>query len=87
MRSTAASVALRVGLAHPLLQPGKRLLDGIKIRTVPARTNNLRTRTGFGVYVVLILWQGVEYRGTLLIRNRTHLGPYSRPMPRAIRWS
>ncbi|KAJ1486119.1 hypothetical protein T484DRAFT_2358500 [Baffinella frigidus] len=27
------------------------------------------------------------YRGTSLIRNRLPLGPYSRPMPRALRWS
>jgi len=27
------------------------------------------------------------HRGTSLIRNRTHLGPYSRPMPRALWWS
>ena len=27
------------------------------------------------------------YRGTSLIRNRHPLGPYSRPTPRALRWS
>ena len=27
------------------------------------------------------------YRGTSLIRNRPPLGPYSRPMPRAQKWS
>ena len=27
------------------------------------------------------------YRGTSLIRNRTHLGPYSRPLPGALWWS
>ncbi|KAJ1472267.1 hypothetical protein T484DRAFT_1975762 [Baffinella frigidus] len=27
------------------------------------------------------------YRGTSLIRNRPPLGPYTRPMPRALRWS
>ena len=27
------------------------------------------------------------YRGTLLTRKRTTLGPYSRPMPRALWWS
>jgi hypothetical protein len=27
------------------------------------------------------------YRGTSLIRNNLPLGPYSRPMPRALRWS
>ena len=31
--------------------------------------------------------QYAEYRGTSLIRNRTTLGPYSRPMPRALWWS
>ena len=30
------------------------------------------------------LW---EYRGTSLIRNRTPLGPYCRPMPRALKES
>ena len=28
-----------------------------------------------------------SYRGTLLIRIRTHLGPYSRPMPVVLRRS
>jgi len=27
------------------------------------------------------------YRGTLLIRKRTPLGPYRRPMPRVLGWS
>ena len=27
------------------------------------------------------------YRGTSLIRKRLLLGPYSRPLPRALRWS
>ena len=30
---------------------------------------------------------GRRYRGTSLIRNRAPLGPYSRPMPRALRGS
>ena len=34
--------------------------------------------------VVLLL---LKYRGISLIRNRPPLGPYSRNMPRAIRWS
>jgi len=29
----------------------------------------------------------MPYRGTLLTRNRTPLGPYSRTMPRALWWS
>ena len=29
----------------------------------------------------------LRYRCTSLIRNIPHLGPYSRPMPRALRWS
>ena len=28
-----------------------------------------------------------RYRGTSLIRNRTHLGTYSRTMPMALQWS
>ena len=28
-----------------------------------------------------------EYRGTSILRNSTPLGPYSRPMPRALWWS
>ena len=28
-----------------------------------------------------------KYRGTSLIRKRLPLGPYSRPMPRALWWS
>ena len=28
-----------------------------------------------------------QYRGTSLIRNRLHLGPYSRAMPGALWWS
>jgi len=28
----------------------------------------------------------LHYRGTSLIRNRRHLGPYSRTMPRALGW-
>ena len=28
-----------------------------------------------------------RYRGTSPIRNCSPLGPYSRPMPRALRWS
>ena len=33
--------------------------------------------------------EGVEsvYKGTSLIRNRHPLGPYTRTMPRALRWS
>ena len=27
------------------------------------------------------------YRGTSLIRNRRSIGPYSRPIPRALGWS
>ena len=30
---------------------------------------------------------GREYRGTSLIRKRTPLGPYRRPMPRVLGWS
>jgi len=30
---------------------------------------------------------GESYAGTSLIRNCVRLGPYSRPMPRALRWS
>ena len=29
----------------------------------------------------------MEYRGTSLLRSRTPLGPYSRPMPKVLRWS
>ena len=29
----------------------------------------------------------LRYRGTSLIRNSAPLGPYSRTMPRALRWS
>ena len=29
----------------------------------------------------------ISYRGASLIRNRPPLGPYSRPMPRALCWS
>jgi len=29
----------------------------------------------------------ILYRGTLLIRNRTPIGPYDRPMCRALPWS
>ena len=32
-------------------------------------------------------WPGTLYRDTSLIRNRLLLGPYSRTMPRALRWS
>jgi len=31
-------------------------------------------------------YPGLSYRGTSLIRNSTHLGPYSRTMPRALWW-
>ena len=31
--------------------------------------------------------QPVHYRGTSLIKARSHLGPYSRPGPRALRQS
>ena len=38
-----------------------------------------------------VLGRGVflsaRYRGTSLIRNRLPLGPYSKPMSRALRWS
>ena len=34
-----------------------------------------------------VLAFGYHYRVTSLIRNRLSLGPYSRPMPRALRWS
>jgi len=29
----------------------------------------------------------IPYRGTSLIRKRTPLGPYHRPMPRVLGWS
>jgi hypothetical protein len=48
--------------------------------------------SGFGVTVhgFPVGWQRalhLSYRGTSLIRNQTLLGPYSRPMPRALWWS
>jgi len=40
----------------------------------------------------LVAWragrqQAAAYRGTSLIRNNPPVGPYSRPMPRALWWS
>ena len=40
--------------------------------------------------ILHVLFSNVErvrYRGHLLIRTRTPLGPYSRPTPRALWWS
>ena len=36
---------------------------------------------------VIIYFSGRDYRGTSLIRKRTPLGPYRRPMPRVLGWS
>ena len=33
------------------------------------------------------LFESVGYGGTSLMRNSARLGPYSRTMPRALRWS
>ena len=42
-----------------------------------------------GLALCAVHVQGLEaaYRGTSLIRNTPLLGPYSRPMPIALRWS
>ena len=50
----------------------------------------LDQETGFRIPPVSASSGGREnpaYRGTLLIRNCLSLGPYSRPVPRALRWS
>jgi hypothetical protein len=61
-------------------------------------TGNLNLITGFVIYVrredeavpsgyLHLLPVTVTYRGTSLMLNCLLLGPYSRPMPRALRWS
>jgi len=37
--------------------------------------------TIFYLKIEAIIWPGLYYRGTSIIRKRTHLGPYRRPMP------
>ena len=44
-------------------------------------------------YSAMLYWGDVQvsipttHKGTSIIRNRLPLGPYSRPMPRALWWS
>ena len=65
--------------------PGK--IPIIKLETAQ-RLLEHEDRQAVGVYSrPAPMGRGSPYRGTSLIRNRPHLGPYSRPMPRALRWS
>ena len=50
------------------------------------RTSHLET---IPEMVLEACWARVDrlYRGTSLIRNSTPLGPYSKTVPRALRWS
>ena len=47
--------------------------------------NSLPLQSLLGLVNRLLL-DSVNYRGTSLIRNCTPLGPYSRTMPRVLRW-
>ena len=75
----------------------RRSLARVDGRAAPATSNdNLLVR--LHVIIEMIWWTGLapwkapatsseRCRGTSLIRNNLPVGPYSRPMPRALMWS
>jgi len=72
-----------------------RLEDFVYHSTLGLRViKKKKTRSCLSVYTTTTSSQGdtkrrasSSYRGTSLIRNHRILGPYSRPMPRALPWS
>ena len=58
----------------PLYSPAQMPTEGVSAQIAPS-------------VVGVCVWRPCWYRGTLLMRNFHSLGPYRRPLPRALRWS
>jgi len=56
------------------------------LRAIKKKRRRLRKRYRV-IGEVDVISEELRYRGTLLIRKRTPLGPYRRPMPRVLAWS
>ena len=71
-------------LADETYQPRFTYKDA---RAASAACASMTAKDEFALLAVKVLDRVIRYRGTSLIRNTPLLEPYSRPMPRALRWS
>ena len=71
----------------PMVVLGDRAVFYKRGTPVVPNLRRRKTRTqGYPAHTKTSSRRTLQYRGTSLIRKRTPLGPYSRPMPRVLGW-